>query len=447
MATDTDSATGVSLLIRAAARRGTSLRRGEGSTPVWLRWAGIAIVVLCVGVGVLGVAGARDRQAALGDAAGRAEPLTVTAQGVYRSLSDADAAAATIFLSGPAATGADADRFAADISQTSAGLLTLSVAPGASTALHIDVGVVAGELPVYTQLVATALADNRQGLPVGAAYLREASALLRSAVLPAAEDAYRVESARLAADQDGASSTPGALIAVGALLAAVLIATQILLARRTRRWLNAGALLATLTALALIVWTAADLLGEGGAVDRARGDGQVVSALDNAELTSVRAHGDEVLSVAARGEDSGSYEQDFGATGTQLGGFLAAARETGDAPGSARLLDDALRQDKAWTDDHAALEALENEPQADTSAFNQALSLVTGTDQQGSGAAFGRLDADVAQARADEQAAYLGALGDGHGDLSGLAAGSAALATLAALAGLAGIWQRLREYR
>ena len=447
MAIDVNSAAGVSPLIRAAARRGTPGWRGEGSTPVWLRWAGAAIVVLCVAVGVLGASGARDRQAALGDAAGRVEPLTVTAQGVYRSLSDADAAAATIFLSGPAATDADADRFAADISQTSAGLLTLSVAPGASTALHIDVGVVAAELPVYTQLVATALADNRQGLPVGAAYLREASALLRSAVLPAAEDAYRVESARLAADQDGAGAAPDALIAVGALLAAVLIATQVLLARRTRRWLNAGALLATLAALALTVWTAADLLGEGGALDRARGDGQVVSALDNAELASVRAHGDEVLSVAARGEDSGSYDQDFGATGTQLGGFLATARGAGDAQGSARPLDDALQQDKAWTDDHAALQALENEPQADTSAFNQALALVTGTDQRGSGAAFGRLDSDVAQARADEQAAYLGALGDGHGDLSGLAAGSAGLAALAALAGLAGIWQRLREYR
>ena len=449
MAADTDGTTAVGGLIRAASRRGRGAAawRGEGSTAVWLRCAGAAIVALGIAVGVLGVVGVRDRQAALGDAAGRVEPLAVTAQGVYRSLSDADAAAATIFLSGPAATATDADRFASDISQTSAGLLTLGVDPGASTALHTDIGVVGAELPVYTQLVATALADNRPGLPVGAAYLREATALLRSAVLPAADDAYRLESARLAADQDAATTVPVALIAVGALLAAVLAATQLFLVRRTQRWLNAGTLLATLAALALTVWTAADLLGEGGAVDQARRDGQVVSALDDAQLAAVRAHGDEVLGVAARGEDSGSYDQDFGVTATQLAGFLAAARGADAAQTSAHPLVDAVGQDKAWVGDHAALQTLENQPQADTSAFNLALALVTGTDQQGSGAAFDHLNADVGQALDGEQAAYLGAVDGGHGDLSGLEAGSAGLAAVAVLAGLAGIRQRLREYR
>jgi hypothetical protein len=449
VAADTDSTVAVGGVMRAAVRRGrgAAIWRGEGSTPVWLRWAGVAILTLGVAVGVLGMVGARDRQAALNDATGRAEPLTVTAQGVYRSLSDADAAAATIFLSGPASTGADADRFASDISQTSAGLLTLGVDPGASTALHTDVGVVGAELPVYTQLVATALADNRQGLPVGAAYLREASALMRSAVLPAAEDAYRIESARLAADEGDATAVPVALIAVGVLLAAALAATQFFLVRRTQRWLNAGTLLATLAALALTVWTAADLLGEGGAVDRARQDGQVVSALDNAQLAAVRAHGDEVLGVAARGEDSGSYDQDFGATSTQLAGFLTTARGAGPAQASADPLADALRQKQIWVGDHTALETLENEPQADTSDYSLALALVTGTDQQGSGAAFGRLDADVGQALTGEQEAYLGAAGAGRGDLSGLDAGSAGLAAVAVLAGLAGIRRRLKEYR
>lgn len=451
MAADMDStvAVGRLRLMRAASRRGRGAAawRGEGSTPVWLRCAAAALLILGVAVGVLATVGARDRQAALDEATSRVEPLTVTAQGVYRSLSDADAAAATIFLSGPAATGADADRFASDISQTSAGLLTLGVDPGASTALHTDVGVVGAELPVYTQLVATALADNRQGLPVGAAYLREASALMRSAVLPAAEDAYQIESARLAADEDTATGTPVALIAVGALLAATLAATQFLLVRRTQRWLNAGTLLATLAALALTVWTAADLLGEGAAVDRARQDGQVVSALDDAQLAAVRAHGDEVLGVAARGEDSGSYDQDFGATGTRLAGFLASARGAGPAPASAGPLADAVRQNRTWVGDHAALQTLENEPQADTSAFGLALALVTGADQQGSGVAFGRLDADVGQALTGEQAAYLGAADGGRGDLSGLDLGSAGLAAVVVLAGLVGIRRRLREYR
>ncbi len=72
---------------------------------------------------------------------------------------------------------------------------------------------------------------------------------------------------------------------------------------------------------------------------------------------------------------------------------------------------------------------------------------MTGTDQQGSGAAYDLVDADVGQALAGEQAAYLGALDGGHGDLSGLETGSAGLAAVLVPAGLAGVRQRLREYR
>ena len=61
--------------------------------------------------------------------------------------------------------------------------------------------------------------------------------------------------------------------------------------------------------------------------------------------------------------------------------------------------------------------------------------------------AFDHLNADVGQALDGEQAAYLGAVDGGHGDLSGLEAGSAGLAAVIVLAGLAGIRQRLREYR
>ena len=64
------------------------------------------------------------------------------------------------------------------------------------------------QLPVYTGLVETARVYNRQGLPLGAAYLREASGLMRDKLLPAAKQLYRTETGRLADDRDGAAGFP-----------------------------------------------------------------------------------------------------------------------------------------------------------------------------------------------------------------------------------------------
>ncbi len=62
-------------------------------------------------------------------------------------------------------------------------------------AIGDDLATLSAELPVYTDEAGTARADNRLGLPLGAAYLREASALMRGTLLPAASDIYARESA------------------------------------------------------------------------------------------------------------------------------------------------------------------------------------------------------------------------------------------------------------
>jgi len=68
---------------------------------------------------------------------------------------------------------------------------------GDASAIGDDLATLSAELPVYTDEAATARADNRLGLPLGAAYLREASALMRGTLLPAASDIYTRESRRL----------------------------------------------------------------------------------------------------------------------------------------------------------------------------------------------------------------------------------------------------------
>ena len=89
-------------------------------------------------------------------------------------------------------------------------------------------------LPVYTGEVETARADNRLGLPLGAAYLREASSLMRGTLLPAARDVSAQADAQLAADSGRATGLP---LAVLLLASAVLVGSC---STGAQRWLFAA---------------------------------------------------------------------------------------------------------------------------------------------------------------------------------------------------------------
>ena len=126
---------------------------------------------------------AGEHASAAGDVVTASEPLSFDAQQIYQSLSDADATEAAAFLAGlepPAAR----QRYLADVARAASYLEAATAAAGGQGQAH-RLTVLSTELPVYTGLVESARADNRLGLPVGAAYLAEASELMRSRLLPA----------------------------------------------------------------------------------------------------------------------------------------------------------------------------------------------------------------------------------------------------------------------
>jgi hypothetical protein len=416
---------------RAAVRRLTT-RSGT-------RLAATAIVALVIALGLMLSLGTASQDDALSDAAGAAEPLTVAAQDIYRGLSDADVTAAQLFLSGAQASTADQDRYNRDIQQVSASLAEIGADAGSSSRVRSAAGVIVADLPIYTGLVGTAQADARQDLPVGAAYLREASSLLRHRVLPAAQQALAAESDRLDGDGSAGSADLAGEGAVLLLTLAVLVVVQAFLTRRTNRLVNPGIAAATVLVFGLACWTAFAAPGERSAVASAQSHRAAVNALVTTDLTVIQAHGDELLSLAARGEDVGSYETDFGKDSAAATKSLAAdpGAEIGDATAAYR----------GWLTEHDTLVRLETAPEPDNSANVQALALATGAAPGGSGAAFARVDGDLRAAADREQAGYLSEIAASRSDLGGLAAGAAALAALALFTGAFGINQRLRDYR
>jgi hypothetical protein len=170
--------------------------------------------------------------------------------------------------------------------------------------------------------VEAARANNRQGLPVGAAYLSQASTLMRAQILPAADRLYKAEADRLDSSYRAGTSPVGlvALIVIAAALLLALVLTQIFVARRTNRLLNLPLVAATALVLGLTIWIVAGFVIEQNRLNGARSHGSnAVQVLSQARALALRAQADESLSLVARGSGA-QYVSDFDVTKNALGG-------------------------------------------------------------------------------------------------------------------------------
>lgn len=209
-----------------------------------MRTRQVAVAVVLVVVGVALSAAANGRAQAI-DEAGDAADLVVSAQLIRAELGRADAAAINAFLA-PGAEDPD-QRRRYDQAVTNAGLSLLDATraaareTGSGSPAAEPLAALSRLLPTYTGLVETARAEDRQNLPVGAAYLRQASELARG------DAGVEIEAMRVAGDEtfrsldDDVTGGFGALLWVAMLVAVVVVvSTQRWFAARTRRRLNIG---------------------------------------------------------------------------------------------------------------------------------------------------------------------------------------------------------------
>src|SRR6266487_3391821 len=323
-------------------------RLDGATTPARLRLLLALLILLSLAWGVLAALTADQHASAAADVVAVSEPLSLDAEQIYTSLSDADATAASAFLAGASAARTQLPGHLAK--QTSA----------ADAAIGDDLAILSAQLPAYTDEVGTARADNRLGLPLGAAYLREASALLRGTLLPAASDIYTRESAQLTSASAQATGLPLIVIAVVAALGLgyVLLRSSRWLSRHTHRVVNYGLLLAALAGLVSLVWLAgAFLVGRGDLLHAQQQGSAPVQAFARAEVAALRAHADESLTLIDNSGDD-SYQQDYLAQqkllGPGTGTLLAAVQAAAGSGGPGR---DIAAGARGWCQAHAALRA------------------------------------------------------------------------------------------
>lgn len=413
------------------------------TTPGRLALATAVAVVACLLLAVTGFLAGNSQAAALRDAQRDAAQLVGT-QELRNDLVSADATATNAFLVGGLEPTEARERYEASLSEAAQALPTLSAtAQGADETA--DLATVSDSVQRYAGLVESARANNRQGFPVGAAYLDQASAALRDEVLPTLDQVAVSTSERV--DSDLTSVTLAQALLLFVLLGLVaLAAVQLWLARRTRRRLNLG-LAAASAALLVggIVVTVAVLGGNGVARSVASGPYAATVATSQALSQATDAKSMESFTLIKRGsgaEFEEMYQTAVADARNLLGDAEDATFDNGTGSGDdaqdsgpAELLDE-------WDAKHAEIRKLD-----DDGDWEAAVEAATSTADDSAGAAFtafsDRAHADVEATSADA----VGRLGSAATTAQIAAWVALVLGVAGAVAAAAGMNVRLKEYR
>lgn len=408
----------------------------------------LGLVILTLLTGLVGALGLQQKQTTIDNLIDHREPLAAAAQQLYRSLSDADATAASAFLFGGAEQPALRQRYEIDIAQAGAALAKASSDVGGDPDAQAQVQQLNQQLPVYASLVETARANNRQGFPAGAAYLREASGLMRAKILPAAQELYNIDFRLLRAEQSEARAFPWVTAALALILLVALIATQMYLTRKTNRLINVGLFIATIAVVLGLAWgSVALLVGSSGVADGQRNGSDQVEALVNARIVTLKCRADETLTLVARG-DGPEYEEEFEKLSQEIRGntetnHLVRAKNLASSEPLSREVQAAIDNTNAWLAAHAKIRQLDS-----TGKYEDAVKLAIREDDPNSAAAaFAKLDGNLLKALNLGRTEFLNQTLGAQQALTGLVPGIAVLALLAAVGIAVGITQRLREYR
>ncbi|MFE2725895.1 hypothetical protein [Kitasatospora sp. NPDC059327] len=432
------------------------LRQATRTAPGRLRLAGALLTVLTVAFGALTAWQVNSRAQAAERVVSYSQPLSQAAADIHRSLADADTTAATGFLLAGAEPKAVRDRYEKDLATASRLIAEAAARTTASSPAQGWLTALNQQVPVYAGLVESARADNRQGFPLGGAYLRYASDQMRTVLLPAAAALSAAENQALADDYAEARAVPWAAYGLGVLALAALVGVQMTLYRRTNRVFNVGLVGATAAVLSAVLWLTVTGTGANSALHASEREGAgPLRALNAARVDVLTARLAENLHFVARGSST-QYADLWARTTEHLSAANAPAdRYSGTLPDARRLaptdaraaIDEAQRQYQQWRERHLTASTLENADADYQGALDATVTVKEADVPNSADAAFNAVDQALARAADTELRQFKRAAEGTDGDLRTAAAAVAVLALVAAASAVRGLGRRLAEYR
>jgi hypothetical protein len=407
------------------------------------------LVVATLAWGALAAFTIGQHASGAGTVVSSSEPLTYDALGVWQSLSDANDAASAAILAGSLPPQPVVARYQRDLDVARSDIVDAARRGGPQG----DLDTLSTGLNSYQDEVSRALANNQLGYPVGAAYLRQASALMTTTLLPAAHDLYTTEDARLMTASAQATGLPLIVVTIvaGLALGAAYWRCGRWIYRRTHRVVNGGLLLAGVAGALAVVWLAGAFLVGRADLLAAQTQGSVpVQALANADIAVLKAHSDEALTLinnSGNDKNEANFQDLQKSLGPGPGKLLTIAQQTAaGSPGAAQATA-AAQAAPGWFAQHHTVRADDNGDNpgaAGGGTHQEAVSMVVSGP---AGKAFQSLSADLGQAITADNAAFASHASSGRSAFTGLEPGVIA-ATLIMVAALAwGLSRRLAEYR
>ncbi|MFI6828505.1 hypothetical protein ACIBG5_15475 [Kribbella sp. NPDC050241] len=416
---------------QTASRRNAIARWFDG-TPGRMRAILILAAVISVVFGLCAAQGFRQSDGALKRAEENAAQL-VRIQEIHTNLVSANADATNAFLVGGLEPPAQRQHFV-DSMASAAGLI--AEAATAQPADQEALGALNKTLLTYQGLIEQARANNRQGLPIGSQYLRDANAVLQNDSLPLVQALVQANEDRTA-DEFGAVSDGTIWVLVSGVLTLLVFGLTLRwLARRTHRYINvpiaAGALLVLVT---VIVGSVALSSAAGDASDTEADAYADTLAMSRARIAAYDARSNESLTLIARGSGDAfdkAYQAAAGRVEEQLSKLSGTAA-------------DGIRTDwDAYRAVHAEVRKRDTAGQWDSAVD---LAIGTSKDPTNSVKTFQAFDQGSADELTNTSAAVTSNLSDSRNGLPPIGWLGLPIGIAAALLVAWGMSQRLEEYR
>jgi hypothetical protein len=421
---------GTTLRGRTAGPRGAVAQWFEG-TPGRMRAFLILAAAMSVVFGVAAAQGFSQSDGALDRAQANTAQL-VRIQGIHTNLVSANADATNAFLVGGLEPPEQRAHFVNSLA-AAAGLIA-----EAATAQPADrdvLGALNKTLITYGGLIEQARANNRQGLPIGSQYLKDANSVLQDDSLPLVKALVEANEKRVDTEFDGIGN--GTIwVLVGGLLSLVVLAITLRwLARRTHRYLNvpiaAGAALVLLTT---VIGGVALAGASSSAKDTRSSEYERTLALSRARIAAYDARSNESLTLIARGSGDAfdkAYNTSAGQVDDQLG-------KVGANGGNLQQL---------WTA-YKTIHAKVRKTDGTDGNWDAAVAMAVGDDKANNSVdAFGAFDDASNQQLTQTSTAVQNELKDARDGLPPIGWLGVPIGILAALLVAWGMSQRLEEYR
>jgi hypothetical protein len=394
-------------------------------TPGRLRVFGAVAVASCLVFGVVGFLLVQHLDNSLGDERAHAAQL-VRIQTIRTSLVAADANATNAFLVGGLEP---ADARAGYVDGINTAATTLAAASNADSGGGAELEAVNQVLTSYTGLIESARANNRQGFPIGAAYLRQASRSIRDDALPPLAELVQEERSRVENATSAATTAKNGVVTLLCLVLAALLITQLWLFGRTHRVLNGPLLLASvLVLLAGVVALATMGWSRNRELEARKGPYAQTVALATARIDGFDAKSDESLTLIAHGSGQ-EFEDRFKSVAVDARAALGRAVDTTTQSSF-----------ETYLARHRAVRAAD-----DSGRYDDAVAMATG--KGAANRAFGTFETESRDALTRQSTALSDDLAHARFPLLALSLMLLTAGLVAAVASRRGIAQRLQEYR